>query len=243
MRFHLSHHLIAASLLLGTAAPALAQNSTPSTQATNTDTQPIPSVQHYWAQVEAKQSFLHLSEHGQMALLSILEAHHDVAVGQTHLAIPALTAASTHLLLASKADEHFIAAEEALHPAPQRPLSPHHVPQQGRTDWIPVSGDIIASTTLAPEQKNRVALADAQLKSGKSQQAAQTLGELRQQIDYIITLAPLSHTQQAVNRALTFAKANNSQGVQAALNDAVDSFVFVSENVITAATATNAHQH
>lgn len=234
MRFHLSHALFASALSLGATAPAFAQTpAAPSDQST----QPIPSVQHYWQKVEAKKAFLRLSEHGQLALLSILEAHHDVSVGQTSAAVPALTAASAHLIAASKAQEHFVAAEEALHPSPQHPLAPHHIPQHGPTDWIPVSGDIIASTTLPADKKDRVALADGLLKAGKGEQAAQVLGDLRQEVDYIIALAPLKQTQQAVNRALTFAKGNNAPGVKAALTDIMDSFVFVSEKVISEVTA------
>lgn len=243
MRFHLSHHVLASTLVLGIASSAFAQTPLSPAGSSDTQTQPIPSVQHYWQKVEAKQAFLHLSEHGQLALLSILEANHNVSAGHVSAAVPALTAASTHLIAASQAQERFIAAEEALHPAPQHPVSPHHVPQQGPTDWIPVSGDIIASTTLPADKKNRVALADALLKAGKSQQAAQTLGDLRQEVDYIVALAPLTHTQQAVNRALTFAKGNNTPGVKAALNDIMDSFVFVSENVITDVTAAKTAHH
>lgn len=246
MRFHISRHMLSVSLLLSsaTAVPALAaHNTTAPSMQDKISSYPIPAVKQYWARHKARQAFHHLSSNGQEALLSILEAKHILASGKSSAALPALTAASAHLVAASSAQERFTAAENSLKPAPQHPLPPNHVPQTGPTDWVPVSGDIIANTTLTPEKKARVAAADAQLKLGESQLAAQTLSKLRQDVDYIIALAPLSQTKSSVNRALTLAKNGNAKGANAALDDVINSLVFVSENVITTATAVKTSSH
>ncbi len=182
-------------------------------------------------------AFHHLSDHGQKAMLSIVEAQHFLTAGQDEKAIPALTAALSHLDLAAKAREQFTAAETDLHPAPQHPVPSKHTAQAGPTDWIPVGGEVIATTELEPAKKTAIATANAQLKAGQTAQAAQTLQVVGQDIDFIIALAPLSQLQGFVNRALIFAQGHHPDAAAVALNDAMDSLVFVSENVVTEATA------
>lgn len=182
-------------------------------------------------------AFHHLSDHGQKAMLKIMDAQRLLAAGQDEKAIPALNAAFSHLDLAAKAREQFTAAEADLHPAPQHPLSKNHTAQTGPTDWIPVGGEVIATTELEPTKKSAIATANAQLKAGQTAQAAQTLQVVGQDIDFIIALAPLSQLQGYVNRALVFAQGHHPDAAAVALNDAIDSLVFVSENVVTEATA------
>ncbi|MXV44915.1 YfdX family protein [Saccharibacter sp. 17.LH.SD] len=235
-----SLRLLASSILIGSLslAPAFAADTDtqPAAPASHHGIHPLKSVKEHWDRYKAHQAFHHLSEHGQKAFMKILDAQQVLAAGQTDAAIPLLTAASMHLSEAVTANEQFTAAETALHPAPQHPLSPNHIAQVSPTDWVPVGAEIIASDTLAPEKKAAVATANAQLKAGQTQQAAQTLQVVSQDIDFIVALAPLFPTQGAVNRALVFAQGHNAKGAAAALNDVINSLVFVSENVITEAT-------
>ncbi|MUG04129.1 YfdX family protein [Bombella sp. ESL0378] len=180
-------------------------------------------------------AFHHLSDHGQKAMVEIVDAQHLLAAGQDEKAIPALNAALSHLDLAAKAREQFTAAEADLHPAPQHPLPKNHT-VAGPTDWIPVGGEVIATTELEPAKKSAIATANAQLKAGQTDQAAQTLQIVGQDIDFVIALAPLSQLQGYVNRALIFAQGHHPEAAAVALNDAIDSLVFVSETVVTEAT-------
>ncbi|MBA5726406.1 YfdX family protein [Bombella mellum] len=217
------------------AAPALADDAA---SASHNGT---PASRH--AKYEARKqhrAFHHLSEHGQLAMASILDAQQFLANGQNSKAVDALHSASTHLDAAAKAREQFTAAEADLHPAPQHPVSSTHKAQSGPTDWIPVGGEVIATDMLEPSKKSAIATANAQLKAGQTQQAAQTLQVVGQDIDFIIALAPLAQLQGYVNRATTFAEGNNADAAKVALNDALNTLVFVSENVVTEATSSAA---
>ena len=236
MRFTTLHKGLALSIFgLGAlTAPAFADDAAPAAQ----NKAPAKTSKHVKSERKKEhRAFHHLSEHGQKAMTSILQAQQLLAAGQSEQALPALNAALAHLQAASKAREQFTAAEADLHPAPQHPVSSSHTAQNGPTDWIPVGGEVIATDMLEPSKKSAVATANAQLKAGQTQQAAQTLQVIGQDIDFIIALAPLNQLQGFVNRALIFAQGHHPDAANVALNDALNTLVFVSENVITEATA------
>lgn len=238
MRFTALHKGLALSIfgLSAFAVPAMADDTAPADQSAAQ----APAVSSKHVKSERKKehrAFHHLSENGQQAMVNIVQAQQFLSAGQSEKALPALNAALSHLQAAAKAREQFTAAEADLHPAPQHPLSSQHTAQTGPTDWIPVGGEVIATDVLEPSKKSAVATANAQLKAGQTQQAAQTLQVVGQDLDFIIALAPLAQLQGFVNRALIFTQGHQPEAANVALNDALNTLVFVSENVVTEATA------
>ncbi|MCE2563489.1 YfdX family protein [Komagataeibacter sp. FNDCF1] len=183
-----------------------------------------------WEKYKATRAFNRLSADGQRAMVDILNAKQVLDAGQTEQAIPALYDATKRLTAAGKANAKFMAAENALHPAPQHPAPSTHTPGTTPTTWIPVGGEIVGSETLAPEKKTAIATANSQLQAGKTQQAAQTLQVVGEDADFILALAPLDQTQGAINRASVFTEARNPKEASAALQQALDGLVFVSED-------------
>lgn len=233
MRFTALHKGLALSVfgLSAFAVPALADD----TAATDQNGAPLTQHEKNEARKEHR-AFHHLSENGQKAMANILDAQQFLANGQNSKAVSSLRSASSHLDAAAKAREQFTAAEEDLHPAPQHPVSSAHTPQSGPTDWIPVGGEVIATDVLEPNKKSAVATANAQLKAGQTELAAQTLKIVGEDIDFVIALAPLAQLQDYVNRATTFAQDNQPDAANQALTDGLNTLVFVSENVVTEAT-------
>lgn len=242
MRFKSSLHLFSALTMLGSLSlPAFADDTQTAPPAQQSPQQTVvkhkASTQKSQAsnkrrqeKMAASRAFHHLSDHGQRAMVSILEAQQLLNAGNIDAAIPALTTASHHLAAAATAKEKFTEAEEKLHPQLKDPSK--HQPIQGTTDWIPVGGEFIANETLAPEKKARVANANAQLKAGKVQEAAQTMQVVGDDIDFIIALAPLSQTQGTINRALIFAQSHDVKLAQEAITDSLNSLIYVSEDVV-----------
>ncbi|MCX5617079.1 YfdX family protein [Bombella sp. TMW 2.2543] len=237
MRFTALHKGLALSVfgLSALAVPALADD----TAATDQNGAPLTKHEKYETKKEHR-AFHHLSENGQKAMANILDAQQFLANGQNNKAVNALRSASSHLDAAAKAREQFTAAEADLHPAPQHPVSSAHTAQNGPTDWIPVGGEVIATDVLEPSKKSAVATANAQLKAGQTEQAAQTLKIVGEDIDFVIALAPLAQLQGFVNRAMTFAQDNQTDAANQALTDGLNTLVFVSENVVTEATNSSA---
>ena len=191
------------------------------------------SLHTHWEKFKAHRAFHHLSADGQRAFQDILKARDILqTTGKTEAAIPALYDAQKRLAAAQKADKKFQAAENDLHPAPQHPVIANHQPVVGQTDWLPVGGEFVVSETLAPEKKAAVATANAQLKSGNTDQAAQTMQVVGADADFIMALAPLTPVQGAVYRATVFTEGHNPQEAVAALTQALESVVFVSESTI-----------
>lgn len=188
------------------------------------------SIRTHWEQYKAGRAFRHLSVDGQKALGDIFKAHDLLAAGNTDAAIPALYDASKRLEAADKAGVKFNAAESALHTAPQHAPTAGHAPSAAPTDWVPVGGEFIVSDTLAPEKKASVASANAQLKAGQTEQAAQTMQVVGEDATFIVALAPLAATQGAVNRATVFTEGRQAKDALAALDDALNGLVFVTED-------------
>ena len=191
------------------------------------------SLHSHWEQFKAHRAFHHLSADGQRAFQDIMNARDILQTGgKPEAAIPALYDAQKHLAAAEKADKKFQAAENDLHPAPQHPVAANHQPVVGQTDWLPVGGEFIVNETLAPEKKTAVASANAQLKSGNTDQAAETMKVVGEDADFILALAPITPVQGAVYRATVFTEGHHPQDAVDALNQALDSVIFVSENAV-----------
>lgn len=196
-----------------------------------------------WEKFKATRAFNHLSADGQRAIVDILNAKQILDSGKTDAAIPPLYDATRRLTAAGKANNQFVAAENALHPAPQHPAAPSHVAGTTPVTWVPVGGEVIGTETLAPEKKTAIATANSQLKAGNTQQAAQTLQVVGEDADFILALAPLDQTQGAINRATVFTEARNPTEASAALQQALDGIVFVSEDFTETATPDQTGKH
>ena len=198
----------------------------------------VPSLSHAaslhaaWEKFKAGRALHHLSKDGERALADILTAQQFVAQGKVDQAVPPLYDAQKRLEAARKAERRFNVAESALQPAPQHPVSPTHQPVTTPTDWVPVGGEFVASDILAPEKKAAVATANAQLKAGDSQAAAQTMQVVGEDVDFIVALAPLDQMEGAVNRATVFVEGRQPKQAADALNQALDGIVFVSQDFV-----------
>ncbi|NHN83608.1 YfdX family protein [Acetobacter musti] len=190
------------------------------------------SIHTNWEKYKAGRALKHLSNDGQRALVDILQARDLLSAGKTDQAIPALYDATKRLEAAKKADTKLTAAENALTPAPQHPAAPSHVPSTTPTEWVPVGGEWIASETLAPEKKAAVGTANGQLKTGTTQQAAETMQVVGEDVDFIVALAPIAQTEGAVNRATVFTEGRDAKSAVDALNSALGGIVFVSDDFV-----------
>jgi len=191
------------------------------------------SLHQDWESFKAHRAFHHLSSDGQHTMTDLLKARQILAAGQTDAAIPTLYDAQKRLIAATKASQKFQAAESDLHTAPGHPTSPQHHVVTGQLDWLPVGGEFIASETLAPEQKAAVASANTKLKNGDTDGAAQTMKVVGQNADFILALAPIEPFQGAINRATVFTEGRHPQEALEALDEALNSIIFVSEDFVT----------
>ncbi|MBB2203474.1 YfdX family protein [Gluconacetobacter takamatsuzukensis] len=198
----------------------------------------VPSLSHAaplhaaWEKFKAGRALNHISDDGERALADIVVAQQFVAQGKVDQAVPPLYDAQKRLEAARKAEKRFNAAESALQPAPQHPVAPSHQPVTTPTDWLPVGGEFVASDIMAPEKKAAVASANAQLKAGDSQAAAQTMQVVGEDIDFIVALAPLDQMEGAVNRATVFVEGRQPNQAAEALQQALDGIVFVSQDFV-----------
>ncbi|GBR08289.1 YfdX family protein [Acetobacter oeni] len=193
---------------------------------------PVHGAHVAWEKYKAGRALKHLSADGQRALVDILMARDMLSAGKTDQAIPALYDAQKRLQAAAKADTKLMTAENALTPAPQHPAVPGHVPSATPDVWVPVGGEWIASENLAPEKKAAVGTANGQLKTGTTQQAADTMQVVSEDVDFIVALAPLTPTEGAVNRATVFTEGRDAKSAVDALNEALGGIVFVSDDFI-----------
>ncbi|AEI37441.1 MAG: YfdX family protein [Zymomonas mobilis subsp. pomaceae] len=203
---------------------------------------PASSIHTKWEEHKADRALDHLSIDGQYAMVDILQAKHILDSGQTTAALPMLRSATKRLTAAGSARKKFIAAENDLHPAPQHPLSASHSPAASPVTWVPVGGEFFIGETLAPEKQQAVTTANNQLKAGKNQQAVQTMRVIGEETDFVVALAPLDQTEKAVSQATLLAKGKQAQKASQALDQVIDSLVFVSDDDVEKALPTSNHK-
>lgn len=75
------------------------------------------------------------------------------------------------------------------------------------------------------------------IKAGKAPQAAETMQVVDDKLDFIVALAPLNKTQGAVNRAQVFTEGHNPQDALDAVTQALNSLVFVDDDLLDAQAA------
>lgn len=185
-----------------------------------------------WEKFKAGRALHHLSTDGQKAMQDVLQARDLLAQGKTDAAIPPLYDAQKRFVAAQKDNRRFFAAENQLQPAPQHPLSATHKPTTGAMTWIPVGGEFILTETLAPDKKTAVQQANQALQAGQNAQVQQNLQVVGEDADFIIALAPLEQTKSTLYRARVLTEGGQVAQAKEALDQLLDSVVFVSDDFV-----------
>lgn len=185
-----------------------------------------------WEKFKAGRALHHLSVDGQKAIQDVLVARDLLAQGKTDAAIPPIYDAQKRFVAAQKDNRRFFAAEDQLQPAPQHPASATHKPTTGAITWIPVGGEFIVTETLAPAKKTAAQQANQALKAGQNTQAQQSLQVVGEDADFIIALAPLEQTKSTLYRARVLTEGRQAAQAKEALDQLLDSIVFVSDDFI-----------
>ncbi|CEF57264.1 hypothetical protein AGA_2581 [Acetobacter ghanensis] len=185
-----------------------------------------------WEKFKAGRALHHLSVDGQKAMQDVLQARDLLAQGKTDAAIPPLYDAQKRFVAAQKDNRRFFAAEDQLQPAPQHPASATHKPITGAITWIPVGGEFILTETLAPEKKAAAQQANQALKAGQNTQAQQNLQVVGEDADFIVALAPLEQTKSTLYRARVLTEGRQAAQAKEALDQLLDSIVFVSDDYV-----------
>lgn len=242
MRIKFTHILAGAAFLAGTAltAPAFAAADSSAPAAASSHRHPIKAIKKRIARHKAEVAFNNLSADGQMAIADVLAAHLQLVDNDSKEATALLKKAQASLKRAASADSAFTAAMNQLNPRlklelakqQQAVANKHGVNPAGATKWIPVGAEIVAVNKLSASDKAVVAKANSQLRGGNTQQAADTLRSIGQDLDFVIALAPLAATSDAVDRAVLFAEQGQTQEALDAINTVTNGIVFLSQNVI-----------
>ncbi|QCE34330.1 YfdX family protein [Acetobacteraceae bacterium] len=233
--------LASAAFLAGTAltAPAFAAgDATPA--AASHKHHPIQTLKTKYAQHKAEAAFDSLSADGQIAIADVLAAQLQLSDNDAKQATVLLKKAQASLKKAASADSSFTAAMNQLNPKlkleiakqQQAAVDETGANPAGSTKWIPVGAEIVAVDKLSSADKAVVAKANSQLRSGNTQAAADTLRTIGQDLDFVIALAPLASTTDAVDRAVLFADQGQTQEAQDAISTVTNGIIFLSQNVI-----------
>ncbi|QCE32609.1 YfdX family protein [Acetobacteraceae bacterium] len=239
MRIKFTSLLASAAFLAGTAltAPAFADTTAPVASSVK---HPIKAIKQKLARHKAEVAFNNLSADGQIAIADVLAANMQLADNDSKEATNLLKKAQASLKKAASADSAFTAAMNQLNPKLKLELAKQQqavankdgANPSGATKWIPVGAEIVAVDKLSASDKAVVAKANSQLRSGDTKQAAATLRSIGQDLDFIIALAPLAATTDAVDRAVLFAEQGQTQEAVDAITTATNGIVFLSQNVI-----------
>ncbi|MBS0989416.1 YfdX family protein [Acetobacter okinawensis] len=193
-----------------------------------------------WEKFKAGRALHHLSVDGQKAMQDVLVARDLLAQGKTDAAIPPIYDAQKRFVAAQKDNRRFYAAEDQLQLSPKHPVSATHKPATGAITWIPVGGEFILTETLAPDKKAAAQQANKALKAGQNTQAQQDLQVVGEDADFIIALAPLEQTKSTLYRARVLTEGRQAAQAKEALDQLLDSIVFVSDDFVDQSTNASA---
>lgn len=185
-----------------------------------------------WEKFKAGRALHHLSVDGQKAMQDVLVARDLLAQGKTDAAIPPIYDAQKRFVAAQKDNRRFFAAEDQLQLSPKHPVSATHKPVAGAITWIPVGGEFILTETLAPDKKTAAQQTNQALKAGQNTQAQQSLQVVGEDADFIIALAPLEQTKSTLYRARVLTEGRQAAQAKEALDQLLDSIVFVSDDFV-----------
>ena len=189
-----------------------------------------------WEKFKAGRALHHLSVDGQKAMQDVLVARDLLAQGKTDAAIPPIYDAQKRFVAAQKDNRRFFAAEDQLQLSPKHPVSATHKPVAGAITWIPVGGEFILTETLAPDKKAAAKQTNQALKAGQNTQAQQSLQVVGEDADFIIALAPLEQTKSTLYRARVLTEGRQAAQAKEALDQLLDSIVFVSDDFVDQST-------
>ncbi|WP_025841545.1 YfdX family protein [Asaia platycodi] len=183
----------------------------------------------------AEEDFARLSQDGQKAFADIVQAQQALVANQPSQAQSLITDAQQRLAKATQDNRAFLKAQDSMQAVPS-----HGAPKRGviagvQVHWLPVGGEYAVTEALAPEKQSALANANTHLQNGDTGKANQDLQIVGTDIQYVVGLAPLEMVMGDVNRASVFMAGGNAASAADALQSAVDSVLFVSDDVVVTA--------
>ncbi|WP_025885252.1 YfdX family protein [Asaia prunellae] len=194
-------------------------------------------------QAHADKDFARLSKDGQKALANILLAQQALANNQNGQAQSLINEAEARLEKAAKDDRAFVRAEDAMQPVPSHGAPKRVVANGVPVHWLPVGGEYMVTDALAPAQQTALSSANQHLKTGETRLVNQDLQVVGTKVQYVIALAPLEMISGDVHRASVFMDGGDSKSATDALQNAVDSVLYVSGDVVAVTHPVTAKRH
>ncbi|WP_336946369.1 YfdX family protein [Asaia sp. HN010] len=191
----------------------------------------------------ADKDFAHLSKDGQKAFADIVQAQQALGSNQNVQAQSLINDAQARLTKAAKDTRAFMKAEDAMQPAPSHSAPKRTVISGVQVHWLPIGGEYAVTEALAPEKQTALAQANTHLKTGDTKLVNQDLQVVGTDVQYVVALAPLEMVSGDINRASVFMDGGDAKLAAEALQNALDSVLFVSDNVIVAAQPDTAPAH
>ncbi|WP_336761993.1 YfdX family protein [Asaia sp. VD9] len=194
-------------------------------------------------QAHADRDFARLSKDGQKALANIILAQQALASNQNGQAQSLINEAEARLEKAAKDNRAFIKAEDAMQPVPSHGAPKRLAVSGVPLHWLPVGGEYAVTDTLAPAQQTALANANQHMKTGETKLVNQDLQVVGTKVQYVVALAPLEMISGDVHRASVFMDGGDTKSAGDALQNAVDSILFVSGDVVAVTHPTTAKRH
>ncbi|NVN42303.1 YfdX family protein [Asaia siamensis] len=183
----------------------------------------------------AEQDFARLSQDGQKAFADIVQAQQALVANQTSQAQSLIADAQLRLAMAARDNRAFLKAQVSMQAAPSHDAPKRSVIAGVQVHWLPIGGEYAVTEALAPEKQSALANANTHLKNGDTDKANQDLQVVGTDIQYVVALAPLEMVAGDVNRASVFMAGSNAASAADALQSAIDSLLFVSDDVVVTA--------
>lgn len=184
-------------------------------------------------QATINHDFSRLSDDGQKAFVDIYAALQAITDNKGEMAEKLVGEAHQLLARAAKDEHRFVKAESVLTPAPGVPTSPGHRPMTQQAAWVPVIGIYTTTETLAPEKQSALSAANLNAAARDNAKAAQNLQVVGMDLDYTIGLAPIAKSTADVYRASIFLGGGDMTSARDALQQALDSVVFISDDTLS----------
>lgn len=191
----------------------------------------------------ADRDFGRLSKDGQKAFSNILLAQQALANNQNGQAQSLIDEAEARLDKAAKDNKAFVRAEDAMQPVPSHGAPKRLAASGAPLHWLPVGGEYAVTDALAPAQQTALANANQHMKTGDTKLVNQDLQVVGTQVQYVVALAPLEMISGDVHRASVFMDGGDAKAAAEALQNAVDSILFVSGDVISVTQPATVKRH
>jgi len=183
----------------------------------------------------ADKDFARLSKDGQKAFADIVQAQQALGSNQNGQAQSLINDAQAHLTKAATDNRAFMKAQDAMQPAPSHAAPKRAVITGVQVHWLPIGGEYAVTEALAPEKQTALAQANTHLKTGDTKLVNQDLQVVGTDVQYVVALAPLEMVSGDINRASVFMDGGDAKLAAEALQNALDSALFVSDSVVVTA--------